>query len=122
MVSVVRRGRREARDIAVSYCVPCAREPEIKRSQLLNVLIPLTTRSRSFALPGTTVDCGGEKFNGPEEGEEEAKTKKVTDTCLLLIVVLWATGAGSALLVVGSVRSDRSADSRIEIAGPIHCP
>ena len=40
------------------------------------------------------MDCGGEKFNGPEEGEEEAKTKKVTDTCLLLIVVLWATGAG----------------------------
>ena len=71
------------------------------------------------------MDCGGEKFNGPEEGEEEAKTKKVTDTCLLLIVVLWAAGVRDgegALLVVGSVRSDRSADSRIEIAGPIHCP
>ena len=40
------------------------------------------------------MDCGGEKFNGPEEEGEEAKTKKVTDTCLLLIVVLWATVAG----------------------------
>ena len=71
------------------------------------------------------MDCGGEKFNGPEEGEEEAKTKRMTDTCLLRIVVLWAAGVRDgegALLVVGSVRSDRSADSRIEIAGPIHCP